>query len=328
MANSYISRLIRQFFAHPPTEEIQAKFRRWLTDGSYEEEKREAMYALWEEAAEEKDERTVEALADLHRRIRRHARRRPLLLIRRVARIAAILALPLLGAVSFYFLQPADRVIREPELTECFVPYGSQKHLRLPDGSEAWVNAGSLLVYGKTFEGKTRTVYLNGEANFEVAADPRKPFIVRTGYMDIEALGTAFNVQAYPDAENCTATLEHGKIRIDARQAGGESFILYPDEQLIYHRATRRMVKQKVDASKNSRWKLGYLIFQENTLGEMVRTIERRFGVQVNYPAEKFVGRTFTIRFSPDESLSQILDVMAEISGFRYRIKGRTVYIR
>lgn len=327
MTNRYVNRLIRQFFGQSVSEETQAKFRRWLTDGANEADKQEAMYAVWEQAVQAEDTRTPAALAEIHRRINRHKPSRSLSPYTRIARIAALFLLPLLGAASMYFLKPDREQVREPELTECFVPYGRQEHLVLPDGSEVWVNAGSMLIYGKTFDGPTRTVYLNGEANFEVAPDPAKPFIVRTAYLDIEALGTTFNVQAYPEADCCTATLERGKIRVDARQDGGRSFILCPDEQVVYTPATRYFVKQTVDASKNSRWKLGYLVFQGNTLDEMMRAIERRFGVQVSYHTDRFARRTFTIRFSPDESLPQILDVMADLVGFRYRIKGNSVYI-
>lgn len=327
MANKYIVRLITKFFENDLPNDIQLRFRRWFLLHGSEDEKREVLYDIWENHTRDVDANTPKDLDRLRQRIDRFENRRTLSLYKRIARIAAILLLPLLSAVATYYIKQDVIQISEPEMVECFVPYGERKYVLLSDGSEVWVNAGSLLVYAKEFTGNTRSIYLNGEANFKVAKDPDKPFIVKTEYMDIEALGTVFNVQSYPDTKNSIATLEHGKIKICTKQSDMLSFILYPDEQVIYNRTTKKLIKQKVDATKNNQWKMGYLVFQGNTFDEIMKSIERKFGVTVSYNNDKFVGRTFTIRFSPDEDLRQVFDIMKVIGNFKYQIKDNVIYI-
>ncbi len=328
MANKYVGRLIRNFFENDFSEEIRSRFGQWLLSDGAEDEKSRVMREIWEKSAcNKKDENTWTELNRLRHTIERSERQARLSQFKRFARVAAILLLPLLGAVSAYFLKPDTVRLVEPEIVECFVPYGEMEHLFLPDSSEVWLNAGSLLLYAREFNGETRNVYLNGEANFKVAKDLEKPFIVKTEYMDIEALGTVFNVQAYSDTRKIMATLEEGKVKVDTKGNNARSYILSPDEEVVYDRATQKSVQREVDASKDSQWKMGYLVFQGNTFEEIMRSIERRFDVSVNYDSDKFAGRSFTIRFSPEEELRQVFEIMKVVGKFNYQIKDNVVFI-
>lgn len=327
MGKNIIHRLILEYFTNEVSGETRKKFHRWFTQDEFNEEKAGAMADIWENHTAHEDNQQQAELANIHKRIDRYEKGRVLLLYKRILQVTAILLLPLLGGVCTYYLKPDKVVIRELELVECFVPYGEQKHILLADGSEVWVNAGSILIYAKKFEGDTRTLYLNGEANFNVAKNPSKPFIVRTEYMDVEALGTSFNIQSYADAENYTTTLETGKVKINTKDENTGSFILQPDEQVVYNRINRTATKKKVEAIKNTRWKLGYLTFQSNTFDDIMKAIERKYGVTVTYDTNRFRGKTFTIRFSPDESLDQILEILKDIGDFNYKMKGNVISI-
>ena len=206
--------------------------------------------------------------------------------------------------------------------------YGERSHFILPDGTEAWLNSGSSIVYEKNFTGATRSIFLRGEAHFSVAHDASKPFVVKTECIDVTALGTTFNVQSYPDAMKIIATLESGKIKIQSGQNELHStVILYPNEQLTYDRGTNEFVTRKVDASRNTRWTHGFTIFQGNTVDEVVGTLERRFKISVRYDAARFAGRTFTVRFSPDEDVREVFDILKVIIGFQYRTEGSVIHI-
>lgn len=327
MSHKYLSRLIEEFFSSNVSEEVQLKFHRWFIEKELSDEKEKAMYDVWENYTNEKEDQTEKELKKVRSRIDSFEKRHVISPYKRLLRIAAIILLPLVGAVSTYYLMQDTVRTMEPEWMECFVPYGEQRYIHLSDGSEVWVNAGSLLIYAKEFTGDTRTLFLNGEANFNVAKNPDKPFIVKTEYMDIEALGTVFNVQSYPEAEYSTATLEHGKVRINTKYENDSSLVLLPNEQIVYNRKTNTLVKKYVDALKNRQWALGYLVFQSNTFNEIAKTIERRFGVTVKYETAKFSGRTFTIKFSPDENLNQIFDVLKALGGFTYKVDGNVIEI-
>ena len=121
--------------------------------------------------------------------------------------------------------------------------------------------------------------------------------------MTVKALGTVFNLNAYSDQDVTIATLEEGKIQV------------YP------------CLKQ-VDAGRVMQWTDGYLIFQTASFDQIVKTIERKFDVTINYETERFAGRSFTMKFNPDEGLKQVLEVMKEmIKGLNYKIKEDKVYI-
>lgn len=327
MKQTFRHRLILKFFENDVSKEIQRRFHQWfMAEGSYDE-KRKAMSDIWENHTADEDDQLKLDLSRLYKRIDQHEKRRVILSYQRLLRVAAFLLLPLLGGLFTYYLKQDKLIIRDPELVECFVPYGERRHIVLSDGSEVWVNAGSLLVYSREFQGDTRTLLLNGEAYFNVAKNPDKPFIVKTESMDVEAIGTSFNVQSYPDAGNCVTTLETGKVKIHTKEKELEPYILLPDEQLIYSRASRSVSKKKVDANKHTTWKLGYLVFQGNTFDDIMKAIERNYGVTVHYNSDKFSGRFFTMRFSPDEELEQVFEVIKNIADLTYTIKGNIIYI-
>ena len=215
MGKRNIHILIEKFFGNDLSPEIQKKFHAWLLDRNFQEEKEKAMVTLWEEKSAVANESTFQELSRLHKRIEASDRmlHKPIGLY--IKRIAAILLLPLLGAFgTYYYLKKVNPVVEEAQLKECFVANGEQKQVKLPDGTNVWLNSGSLLVYDKHFRGKRRLLFLNGEARFQVAKDPAKPFLVKTAHMTVKALGTVFNLNAYSDQDVTIATLEEGKIQV------------------------------------------------------------------------------------------------------------------
>jgi len=319
--------LIRKFYENSLPPEIQSRFQTWYINSEAAYEKRAVMQSLWDEDNRGQNEVTLQELKIIKRRIREYEKSRQSKRFQKLFRAAAILLLPLLGVASAFFLKEETVLFLEPELVENVVPYGEREYVILPDGSEVWLNSGSLLIYEKEFAGNTRTVYLNGEANFSVNSNPEKPFIVKTAYMDVEALGTVFNVQSYADAELSIATLEEGKVRVSPKQEDITPVILSPNQQLIYNRISKTVVAQRADATKLSLWKKGYIVFQNDSFESIVKALERQFDIKVNYKPEKYAGRNFTIKFSPDEDIDEVLNVLKDLVHFKYRKEGTTIYI-
>lgn len=331
MNKDYIHIVIKKFFENDLPGDIRVKFGEWLTDRRLSEKKEEAMMELWENEVETADGQTYEDLAQLHRRIGfpesgSGKRQRSLLFLRYAA---AILLLPLIGAWgSYLYLSSETHQQEELALTECFVPNGERRQITLPDGSSVWLNANSLLVYESGFKGDKRLIYLNGEANFEVMPNPDKPFLVKTAHLTVEALGTTFCVNAYPDQKMTIATLEKGKIRVNTIGTKDTAVILSPNEQLTFHHQAAQLSLTKVDAKRILQWADGYLVFQGASFEQIAKAIERKYNVTMNYETELFAGRSFTMRFNPGENLRQVLDVMKEmIKNFHYKIVEDKVYI-
>ena len=132
----------------------------------------------------------------------------------------------------------ADRP--EPEYAFVSTEYGERTSLTLADGTVVALNAGSSIVFPEQFTGEDRTVFLTGEANFDVAKDEKMRFIVKTKNMDITALGTKFCVEAYPDDHVTRATLVEGRVKVDVTADSTRTYFLEPDMQLSFDLTLRK----------------------------------------------------------------------------------------
>lgn len=322
--------IIRSFFGKRFSKETQLRFRFWFRTEEDGVEKEEMVERIWKESPSFVSEQTWKDLAEIQERIAANRKMEPVryLFLRKWSKYAAVVVLVLTTAMVTYLFNRHPAEIAASEMAEIYVPYGECRQIQLPDGTSVWVNAGSLLVYPSRFTSGTRTVYLSGEARFEVVKNPEKPFIVSTNYLDVQALGTIFSVEAYPGSRITSATLEEGSIRVDTRKGMSAFSILKPDEQLVYSHLSGQMAIHKVEAGDLSAWKDGYLIFENATLEELVSVLERKYNVTINYNATKYQGSSYFVKFNPDESIEEALLVLSRlIDGFHYTITGQTINI-
>lgn len=324
-----VQNIIKSFFGKRFSEETQLRFRYWLRLEDKRDEKEGMLRELWENSPAEITERTWDRLADIQERIKENEkntlRRR---WIGRMGKYAAAVAILMLTVFCTQYLTRQSVESVSSRMAEFYVPYGDQQQLVLPDGSIVWVNAGSILIYPSEFTADTRTVYLSGEACFNVAKNPDLPFIVSTQHLDVQALGTIFSINAYPGTVETTATLEEGSVQVDMKSAELPASVLKPNEQLIYSHLTHAVTISKVDAGEVSAWKDGYLIFKNASFEELVAALERKYNVTINYNAEKYKGSTYYVKFNPDESIEDALLILKHlVEGFRYRITGKTISI-
>jgi transmembrane sensor len=227
---------------------------------------------------------------------------------------------------------------------------GSRTHLTLPDGTRVWLNAGSQLTYGKGYNAATREVNLTGEAFFDVARSTQKPFLIHTARIDIQVLGTSFNVKSYPTDRMTEATLIHGSIEVSIKDRPSEKIILKPNEKLVIanddstlHRvnpgksaaatpdeplvAIRKLTyEQKTGAIIETSWVDNRLTFREETFGDLARQMERWYGVTIQFGDPALEDLRFTGSFR-EETIQQALDAMKYTARFSYRIQGTTITI-
>ena len=325
MKNKVIHTLIQKFYNNSLSVSSQIAFRRWFIDESGKDEKLKALENQWEATEAFADEATEKDLSLLYLRIRKEQSVKRQVIFQKLLRVAAFFILPLLGAcLTYVFMQKQGG--DDLEWTECFAANGQRKEIILSDGTTVWLNSGSVLLYTKEFKRKERTLYLNGEAIFSVAEDVKRPFIVKTNHMDVEALGTIFNVEAYSDAEYTTTTLEEGRVRVNVEDK--ESMILLPDQQIRYNNITGSITHETVDAYRVLQWKHGYVIFQKVSFDIIMQTLERKFDVRINYESNKFAGRNFNLKIYPDEDIYHTLDVVKEMMpGLQYKISNNIIFI-
>lgn len=324
MHKKNINTLLARFFGNRYSKDVNKRFGLWLIHPRQAEEKEAALNEIWDSLPEMTDLTSLAELKKVNRRIHSGLGR----LYRRLAAVAAIIILPLLGVVTTAWYYKQADVSQSVKMLESFALNGERKKLLLSDGSIVWLNAGSVLIYPETF-GKTRTLYLSGEGYFSVAKNKEKPFIVKTNYIDVEALGTDFNVQAYPDEHETTTILKSGKVKVEEKTGTAGAIIMSPDEQLVYNHINASFKKSNVDANRLNSWTEGYLIFQRESLGNIFRALERCYNVKLNYNDSQLASMTYTVRFHREETLEEALSVLQQIGvGFKFKIKNKDVYIQ
>jgi len=148
----------------------------------------------------------------------------------------------------------------------------------LADGTKVWLNASSAIKYPTQFASEIRNVYLSGEAYFEVAKDASKPFIVSTKDMTIQALGTSFNVMAYPNDNVVETTLVHGGVSV---KTSNNNLILEPGNQARFNKKTENLQKRPINVELYTSWKDGKYIFDYEDLETVMTKISRWYNVNV-----------------------------------------------
>ena len=152
------------------------------------------------------------------------------------------------------------------QVYKVLVDKGQRASVILPDGTKVWLNSHTELTYNGDYGKGNRQVVLSGEGYFEVAKDTTLRFIVKAGEMEVEALGTTFNVKAYQEDGELTTTLFEGKVRTSV---GKDEVILKPDESLSFDKSSRRMIVSDDLAAYARMWKDNELVFKGATMEEV-----------------------------------------------------------
>lgn len=325
MGNSFIRNIIRSFFEKDASKNTQFLFRKWFRLNEHQAEKEKFMEELWENSPSVVSAETLEDFSEIKALISVEKPAKPgYLLFRRILSYAAVIAIIIASSVylTYRFAIPAPL-----EYTQLSVAYGECQKVTLSDGSVVTVNAGSTLIYPDNFTADTRTVFLTGEANFSVAKNPDKPFIVKTKYLNVRALGTKFNVQSYPNADYTKATLVEGSVKVNMEMDKNKSYTLKPNNQLTYSHKNNEIAIADVDAAKLASWEDGYLIFQDVTFDEIAQTLERKYNIVINYDGRRLSQQSYYVKFNPNESIEEVMNILCLlINKSSYKMDGSTVY--
>ena len=206
---------------------------------------------------------------------------------------------------------------------ELVIPRGGENTVLLADGTTVHLNAGSKLTYPVRFAGKRRIVRLEGEAYFDVAGDENHPFVVQTHLGEITVLGTEFNVNAYADTPVCYTTLVHGKVKFSTLNA--ETVTLSPGEQAVVF--ANSSTKRKVDLEEYVGWVDGTYIFNNRPLGDIMKTFERWYDIQVYYETPNLRDITYSGNLKRYGTINSFLDALELTGDLTYKISGRNILI-
>ena len=282
---NYIQKLIDRFTRFNYSDSLTNEIHRWLLQNRHEDLKEEALRKVWNETKAKSDSRTEESLQQVLHRLQVSPVSRTYEMS--VWRYAAAVAVLCVSIVSTFWL--TKHYVEQPSVSmvEKYIRYGETGVINLPDGSVAHLNSGSYILYPDNFEGNTRVVHLIGEANFKVVKNPNKPFIVKSADVSVTALGTEFDVEAYPEEDEIVATLLNGKIKVETTM-DTTSYVLSPGEQVVYNKKTTQSQLVMARLSDVTAWQRGEIIFRGCTAGEVFQQLERYYGITFRYNPNLF----------------------------------------
>jgi transmembrane sensor len=237
--------------------------------------------------------------------------------------VAASLLLVFTTSLSAYLFYNGQNKKLAGDMTVT-VEKGQKVALTLPDKSRVWVNSGSTLIYGSRFNKKERIIQLDGEAYFEVAKDKNAPFIVQSRGFAVKALGTAFDVKAYPDEKQISSVLIRGKVEV-----GDElnKMNLSPNQKVTYNCKTKSMQKSDVaDGLIYADWRYNKLTFNSETFENIVSVLERNYNVKFVFEAQSLKKYRYSGSIG-NTSLESLLQIFAMTSPISYHMKDSVIYM-
>ena len=314
--------------------------------------------ALWEQSNNPvNDHIEIElALTRLNKKIKNyketktHSERH---LINWVVNVAA--ALVIIVALSFFIkyilLKPTNKSLDISYIT-AYAPPSQKSQIILSDGTVVWLNSGTKIKYSNNYGIQTRDVYLEGEAFFQVAKNPKKPFFVHASSITVRAVGTSFNVKCYANDKTIETTLVEGKVQIASEEKSGSKtrpFFLSPNEKAVFSKQNQKIqiarfkesepiekpskkeiipviYEQKTILSEIS-WKDRQLVFENETFRDLVKRLERWYNMNIRINDTNLLGNRYTGKFVNNEPIEQVLLVIGRTTPITYIIDKDNVII-
>lgn len=248
-------------------------------------------------------------------------RRKTTLWAKELLKVAAVAAV-IIG-ICFYYINEQKNILVS-SMNTVSVPAGQRIDFTLPDGTKVSMNSMSELQYPVMFD-DIRKVKLKGEAYFEVTHNEKSPFVVETKDYGVEVLGTTFNINA--DADNFTASLIEGKVKVFNLNNKEESFILKPNEEVALKRG--KLVVQPINDFDIFRWKDGLFCFKNTSLDKLFPQIEKYYDVKIiNLSPSKSTSKELSGKIRISEGIEHTLRVLLKDTNLTYEKNDNIIHIK
>lgn len=239
----------------------------------------------------------------------------------RIAAAAVIAAVLLAGGLTTVLL---SKRLAQP--VTVVTQLGERSQVVLPDGTKVWLNSSSSVEYVAPFFSRQRRVKMEGEAYFEVEHDRRAPFVVSTNGLDIEVLGTRFNIRNDDNEHRVTTVLLEGAVKAYASGREQASVRLHPAQQLVFDTRTHAMrLTDCPSAERSINWIDGRFCFEHDTFGEIVAELKRYYNVDIRFMDNRLRDMRFSGNFRVEDGIYHIMSVLQLTYKFNYRIAGNDI---
>ena len=239
----------------------------------------------------------------------------------RIAAAAVIAAVLLAGGLTTVLL---SKRLAQP--VTVVTQLGERSQVVLPDGTKVWLNSSSSVEYVALFFSRQRRVKMEGEAYFEVEHDRRAPFVVSTNGLDVEVLGTRFNIRNDDNEHRVTTVLLEGAVKAYASGREQASVRLHPAQQLVFDTRTHAMrLTDCPSAERSINWIDGRFCFEHDTFGEIVAELKRYYNVDIRFMDTRLRDMRFSGNFRVEDGIYHIMSVLQLTYKFNYRIAGNDI---
>ena len=220
-----------------------------------------------------------------------------------------------------YTKQEAEELV----YNKVIVPRAGEYSLTLSDGTRVWLNSDSEIRYPVAFGKERRTVFLSGEAYFEVEKDAERPFYVVLDGMEVKVYGTSFNVNTHYQGKILT-TLVEGKVGIRVKSTGTES-ILQPNQMAEFNREKEEVEVTDVDPYYYTAWRAGEFVFQNETIEEIMDRLCRWYDTEVFYANDDVRKKRFTGIIARFTDVADVLHLIGETATVQFDLKGDVITV-
>ncbi|RZT96210.1 FecR family protein [Ancylomarina subtilis] len=325
-----IHHIITKVLANSASNEEKSLLDDWLREKPENKQDFELRRQQWEEMlliVDDKDKKRV--FTDIKNKINqetkvvdfnKHVDRKKSIRWMKVA--ASVVSFISLGALSYYEITYPFSHLNLIGYNLVETEAGVQQTQLLADGSTVYLNGDSRLKYKIDSEANERTLYLEGEAFFDVARDESKPFVIGLEDSHVQVLGTSFNIKAYSEDEQISTSVISGRVAFEA----SKSLILIPGNKGIIDKAKNTMAKLDVDNAMDVAWMKKALYFENTSLSEMAKSLYRMYGVKLKFLDGSLKDLKITAKFE-NERLDELFKILEMTNEFSYKIEDDVILI-
>lgn len=185
------------------------------------------------------------------------------------------------GHIQINTQKEVIRENKQEDYNQLWVPKGKRSTLLLSDGTKLWLNAQTRVIYPNRFSGSSREIYVDGEIYLEVTKNTEMPFIVKASQIDVQVVGTAFNIKARENEHSATVVLVEGAVSVNTQ---GQTTLLSPNHLLSLKDG--RIKVEETDTEYHILWKTGTYKFKSESLSKVLRTFSEYYGIRIECSPE------------------------------------------
>lgn len=220
-------------------------------------------------------------------------------------------------------IQSKNSTNNEPVYNQLRVPYGKRAYLTLSDGTSLWVNTGTTVIYPSKFAKDRREIYVSGEVFAEVFHDASRPFIIKTEKLDVQVLGTVFNVTAYNDDKETNVVLVSGSVNVKPKN--GKATIIKPNQLFAYTEQASTL--KTVDVENYTSWHEGNYIFKNEPIESVLLRLSRYYNVTMKLPSSAS-GISCSGKLELKDDLTQLMNGLTQISNMSFTVKDNEYKVK